>query len=52
MKSPNAVRVGGGPVSPLSGDFDTDAVEYRVRHVTGVTLVDQKATVASNGSGS
>lgn len=52
MKSPNAVRVGGGDVSPFSGDFDTDSIEYRVRHVTGVTRVDAKATVASNGSGS
>lgn len=52
MKSPNAVRVGGGAVSPMSGDFDTDSVEYRVRHVTGVTAVDPKATVMSNGSGS
>jgi hypothetical protein len=52
MKSPNARRVGGGEVSPLSGDFDTDSIEYRVRHVTGVTVVDPKSTVASNGSGS
>lgn len=52
MKSPNAIRAGGGAVSPLSGDFDTDSVEYRVRHVTGVLMVDPKATVMSNGSGS
>lgn len=52
MKSPNAVRVGGGPVSPLSGDFDHDAIEYRVRHVVGATRVDPLATVASNGTGS
>lgn len=52
MKSPNAVRVGGGAVSPMSGDFDTDTVEYRIRHVVGVTKVDPKATVMSNGSGS
>lgn len=52
MKSPNAVRVGGGSVNPMDGDFDTDAITYRVRHVTGVVQVDPKATVASNGSGS
>lgn len=52
MKSPNAVRVGGGPVGPMSGDFDTDAIEYRIRHVTGVVMVDATATVMSNGSGS
>lgn len=52
MKSPNAVRVGGGAVSPLSGDFDTDSIEYRVRHVVGTVKVDPQATVMSNGSGS
>lgn len=51
MKSPNAMRVGGGDVSPLSGDFDTDAVTYRVRHIMGATTIDPKATVASNGTG-
>lgn len=52
MKSPNAVRVGGGDVGPMSGDFDTDSIEYRIRHVLGAVKVDPKATVASNGSGS
>lgn len=52
MKSPNAVRVGGGEVNALDGDFDTDAVTYRVRHVVGATKIDPKSTVASNGSGS
>lgn len=52
MKSPNAIRMGGGNVGALEGDFDTDSIEYRVRHVTGVTQVDYKATVMSNGSGS
>lgn len=50
MKSPNAVRVGGGTVNPLDGDFDTDSVTYRVRHVVGQTRVDAKATVASKGT--
>lgn len=52
MKSPNAVRVGGGTLSPMSGDFDTDSIEYRIRHVIGATRVDPKATIGSNGSGS
>lgn len=52
MKSPNAVRVGGGDANPADGDFDTDTVEYKVRHVIGGTLEDPKASVASNGSGS
>lgn len=52
MKEPNARRVGGGQVNPLDGDFDTDSVEYKVRHVLGGTPMDPKAAVASNGSGS
>lgn len=51
MKSPNAVRIGGGVVPATAGDFETDSVEYRVRHVVGATRVDPKAVVASNGSG-
>src|SRR5690606_1615061 len=32
IKEPNARRVGGGTVNPLDGDFDTDALDYKVRH--------------------
>jgi hypothetical protein len=52
MKSPNARRVGGGDVDAFSGDFDTDSIEYKVRHVLGGTRMDPKMTVGSNGSGS
>lgn len=52
QKSPNAVRVGGGLVAPEDGDFGTDAVEHKVRHVFGGVLMDPKAAVASNGTGS
>lgn len=51
MKSPNAVRVGGGE-DVMNGDFDTDAIEYKTRHVFGGARMDPKMTVASNGSGS
>jgi hypothetical protein len=51
MKQPNSMRVGGGAVDPSDGDFETDTVEYKVRHVMGGTLMDPKAAVASNGSG-
>lgn len=51
MKSPNAVRVGGG-VGPLDGDFDTDSVEYKLRHVFGGVALEPKMTIGSNGSGS
>jgi hypothetical protein len=52
MKSPNAQRVGGGSVMPEDGDFDTDAITYKVRHVVGGGRMDSKMTVSSDGSGS
>lgn len=52
MKDSNAVRIGGGTSDAMDGDFDTDAVHYKVRHVIGGSRLDPKATVASNGSGS
>jgi len=51
IKSPNAQRVGGGAADPMAGDFDTDSIQYKVRHVLGGTQMDPKMTVASNGSG-
>lgn len=52
IKSSNSVMPGGGPIDPLEGDFDTDDVQYRVRHIYGGVQMDPKAAVASNGSGS
>ncbi|MFF0822398.1 Mu-like prophage major head subunit gpT family protein [Micromonospora haikouensis] len=49
VKSPNAMRVGGGPVAPEEGDFEHDAIQYRVRMVLGGTLMDPKSSVASTG---
>lgn len=51
MKEPDAMRIGGGGVTPMDGDFDTDSIRYRVRHVLGGVAQDWRATVASNGSG-
>ena len=50
MKAPNATQIGGG-TDPMNGDFDTDSIEYKVRHVFGGSRMDPKMTVASNGSG-
>lgn len=52
MKSPNAVRIGGGAVDPMDGDFDTDSVDHKLRFVFGGTLMDPKVAVASSGVGS
>lgn len=51
VKSPNAMRVGGGPVAPEEGDFEHDAIQYRVRQVVGGVLMDVKSAVASTGLG-
>jgi hypothetical protein len=49
MKSPNAVMVGGGDVNAFAGDFDTDSIEFRVRHIVGGTLMDPRMMVGSFG---
>jgi len=44
MKASDKVTVGGGAIGPMSGDFATDNVLYRVRHVFGGTTLDWRAT--------
>jgi hypothetical protein len=51
IKTPNVQTVGGGANDPMNGDFDTDSIEYKVRHVFGGVRQEPKATVASNGTG-
>lgn len=50
MKRPNATKIGGGE-DPFNGDFDTDAIEYKVRHVCGGTVADFRGAYASTGVG-
>ena len=65
MKSSNSVAIGegrmgpgagvmpgAGQTNPMDGDFETDSIQYKVRHVIGGTLLDPIMGVASNGSGS
>lgn len=52
MKSPNSVSLSGAGAGTMDGDFETDSLAYKIRHVFGGTLLDPKASVASNGSGS
>ena len=49
MKSPNAVRVGGGDLSPFSGSFEKGAVEFKVTHVIGGKAMDYRGAVGSFG---
>ena len=46
MKASDKVTVGGGALNPMSGDFATDNVFYRVRHCFGVCELDWRATYA------
>ena len=47
MKTPNAVSVSGGSVGTMTGDFDHDAIGYKVRHVMGGTVIDPKCALKS-----
>jgi len=44
MKASDKVTVGGGAITPMSGDFATDNIFYRVRHCFGVVELDWRAT--------
>jgi len=44
MKASDKVTIGGGLISPMSGDFATDNVFYRVRIVFGGCRLDWRAT--------
>ena len=43
------VMPGTGEVNPMDGDFETDSIMYKIRHVLGGTLLDPIMAVASNG---
>ncbi|WP_109507350.1 hypothetical protein [Nocardioides speluncae] len=50
MKAPNAIRIGGGMVGAEEGSFETDGLDYKVRHVFGGSLMEPKAALASIGA--
>ena len=50
MKSPDSVRVGGGPVSPYEGTFIDDDVVFKVRMCFGVARRDWRYVYASDGT--
>lgn len=51
IKMPNAMTPGGGVINPMDGDFDTDSIQYRVRHIMTAARIDGRATAASTGLG-
>lgn len=48
MKNPNAQRLGGG-MDPFDGDFETDEISWKVRHIQGETSLDERGGWASDG---
>lgn len=52
VKDSDQRNLGGGPVDALQGDFDSDSIDYKLRHIFGATQVDPKMAVASSGAGS
>lgn len=50
MKASDKVSVGGGLSSPFSGDFATDHIFYRVRHVFGGAALDPRFTYLQAGA--
>lgn len=50
QKMSDKISLGGGPISPLEGDFDSDSIEWRVRHIMGGTVTDPRYTQANIGS--
>lgn len=52
LKSANAIRLGGGSVGPLEGSFESDTVDYKIRHTLGSVALEPRAVVVSNGTGS
>lgn len=52
VKDGNMRSLSGGPVDELEGDFDTDSIDYKQRHIFGAAQGNPKMAVASNGTGS
>lgn len=46
QKMSDKITLGGAPVSPLEGDFDSDSVLWRVRHCLGGTQTDPRFAYA------
>lgn len=54
LKAPNAMRVGGGLLGPMEGDFEYDNIRYKVRDVFGFRRGTEgsRTVIGSNGTGS
>ena len=52
MKDPDQISMGGGMSDPTEGSFNSDSLDYKLRHIMGACQGDPRMAVASNGSGS
>ena len=52
MKAPNTQMIGGGQGAIMDGDFDTDAIQYKVRHILGGATLDWRLAIESTGQAS
>ena len=50
VKDPDSRMLGGGTSDPMEGNFDSDSIDYKLRHIIGAAQIDPKMTVASNGT--
>lgn len=50
VKADQGNRAGGGLILPEEGSFDTDTIDYRVRHVTDAAPLFEKRTYVSLGA--
>ena len=50
MKNPDKITLGGAQVSAMEGDYSSDSVRWRVRHVLGGTQVDPRYAAAFIGA--
>jgi hypothetical protein len=46
MKSSNKQSLGGAVISPMEGDFESDSMAWRLRHVLGTTQLDPRFAYA------
>jgi hypothetical protein len=51
IQDSDQIMLGGGAASPMEGNFDNDAINYKLRHIFGAVQADPKMAVASSGAG-
>lgn len=50
QKMSDKISLGGAPISPLEGDFDSDSIQWRVRHIIGGTQTDPRFAYVQVGA--